>query len=152
MTAHITSSLNTHNNWTLHGRAASPRSSSSVDVASLFERWNAALQTRDAGAVADLYSHDAVLLPTVADEAHVGRVAIRKYFEKFLKSQPRGVVNERFSQSEGDMAVDMGTYTFTLVDGKEVAARYTFVFHRSGGQWLITHHHSSVMPEQFCQI
>lgn len=152
MNARITSSRHTHNHWTLQGRAARPSPAKGADVVALFERWNQALQSGQAATVADLYSHDAVLLPTVADEAHVGRVAIRKYFEKFLQSRPQGVVNERFSDSDGEMAVDMGTYTFALLDGKKVAARYTFVYRRVGTQWLISHHHSSVMPEQFCQI
>jgi hypothetical protein len=51
-----------------------------------------------------------------------------------------------------DMAVDMGTYSFVFADGRKVTARYTFVYRPRAGEWLITHHHSSVLPEQFCKV
>lgn len=37
-------------------------------IASLFDDWNAALATKDPQQVANLYAHDAVLLPTVSNE------------------------------------------------------------------------------------
>jgi uncharacterized protein (TIGR02246 family) len=37
-------------------------------IASLFDAWNQALATKDPNKVADLYAHDAVLLPTVSNE------------------------------------------------------------------------------------
>jgi TonB family protein len=47
--------------------------------------------------------------------------------------------------------MDMGTYTFSLMDDKgvtsDVAARYTFIYQYRDGAWKILHHHSSAMPE-----
>lgn len=123
-----------------------------VDVDALFKRWDAALHTRNVDAVVACYSHDAVLLPTVADEPHVGHQAIAEYFKHFLAGSPRGTVTERHVQVGWDMAVDMGTYAFVFADGRKVTARYTFVYRPRAGQWLITHHHSSVLPEQFCKL
>jgi uncharacterized protein (TIGR02246 family) len=40
-------------------------------IASLFDTWNQALATKDPHRVADLYAHDAVLLPTVSNEVSV---------------------------------------------------------------------------------
>lgn len=123
-----------------------------VDVEALFERWNRSLQTMDPKAVTANYTHDAVLLPTVEDEPHVGHAEITDYFTGFVKGKPHGVITERHVQIGWDMAVDMGSYTFTFSDGKEVSARYTFVYRPYAGEWLITHHHSSVLPEVFCGL
>ena len=34
-------------------------------------------------------------------------------------------------------------------DGSKVRARYSYVYVMEDGQWKISHHHSSVMPEKF---
>lgn len=47
----------------------------------------------------------------------------------------------------GDLAINSGLYTFTFADGSTVAARFTFVYRRSGDRWQIIEHHSSRMPE-----
>jgi len=50
----------------------------------------------------------------------------------------------------GDMAINTGSYTFSQVDdGKEVLrpARFSFVYRKTGGKWLIVDHHSSAVPE-----
>nr|WP_309546648.1 SgcJ/EcaC family oxidoreductase [Xanthomonas vasicola] len=45
----------------------------------------------------------------------------------------------------------MPAYTFTLTDkdGRKsnVQARYTFVYEKRDGKWLIINHHNSAMPE-----
>jgi len=33
------------------------------------------------------------------------------------------------------------------VDGSKVVARYTYSYVLENGQWMIAHHHSSMMPE-----
>ncbi|MDX6084226.1 SgcJ/EcaC family oxidoreductase, partial [Xanthomonas campestris pv. incanae] len=74
------------------------------------------------------------------------------YFEMFLTKKPKGVINYRTVRLlDDDSAVDAGVYTFTLTDknGKksDVQARYTFVYEKRDGKWLIINHHSSAMPE-----
>jgi uncharacterized protein (TIGR02246 family) len=123
-----------------------------VDVDAQFKRWDNALKSRDVAKVLACYSHDAVLLPTVADEPHVGHGAIAEYFKHFLANSPRGTVTERHVQVGWDMAVDMGTYSFVFADGRVVVARFTFIYRPRAGEWLITHHHSSVLPEKFCAL
>ena len=44
-------------------------------------------------------------------------------------------------------ALDAGVYTFSFGDGSVVKARYSFTYRWDGQRWLITSHHSSVMPE-----
>ncbi|MEA0754642.1 SgcJ/EcaC family oxidoreductase, partial [Xanthomonas campestris pv. campestris] len=73
-------------------------------------------------------------------------------FEMFLTKKPKGVINYRTVRLlDDDSAVDAGVYTFTLTDknGKksDVQARYTFVYEKRDGKWLIINHHSSAMPE-----
>ncbi|MGO8077651.1 DUF4440 domain-containing protein, partial [Rhizobium leguminosarum] len=41
-----------------------------------------------------------------------------------------------------------GTYTFTLKDGSNVPARYTYTYEFKDSAWLITSHHSSMLPEK----
>lgn len=120
-------------------------------VAALFDDWNFALSSLDASKVAQRYWPDAVLLPTVSNTPRTNPAAIGDYFEHFLAKRPRGHIDSRAIQSGCNLAVDMGTYTFSLMDDKgttsEVAARYTFVYQYRDGAWKILHHHSSAMPE-----
>jgi uncharacterized protein (TIGR02246 family) len=120
-------------------------------VAALFDDWNFSLSSLDANKVAQRYWPDAVLLPTVSNTPRTNPAAISDYFEHFLAKRPRGHVESRAIQSGCNLAVDMGTYTFSLMDDKgtttEMAARYTFVYQYREGAWKILHHHSSAMPE-----
>merc|ERR1712127_924923 len=45
-------------------------------------------------------------------------------------------------------AQDAGVYEFTMgATGKKVKGRYTFVYVYEDGEWKISQHHSSIMPE-----
>ncbi|MBO9740316.1 SgcJ/EcaC family oxidoreductase [Xanthomonas axonopodis pv. begoniae] len=134
------------------GKAKLPAGGEEREVAALFDTWNAALATGNPHKVADLYAPDGVLLPTVSNEVRASREQIENYFEMFLTKKPQGVVNYRTVRVlDDDSAVDAGVYTFTLTDkaGKKsnVQARYTFVYEKRDGKWLIINHHSSAMPE-----
>jgi uncharacterized protein (TIGR02246 family) len=120
------------------------------DIKNLFDRWNTALQTHDPDAVTALYSRDATLLPTVSNKMRRNHAEIRDYFEVFLRSKPRGVVDESNVRDFGDLAIHSGIYTFELTtDGEtsKVPCRFTFVYRNEGGEWKILEHHSSRMPE-----
>jgi len=118
-----------------------------AQVAALFDRWNGSLKTLDAEKVTANYAADGVLLPTVSNDPRVTPAQINDYFVKFLKSEPQGKIDRRIVKVGCNIAQDVGTYTFTFKDGKQVQARYTFVYEWKNGQWLIAHHHSSAMPE-----
>jgi hypothetical protein len=45
-------------------------------------------------------------------------------------------------------AQDAGIYEFTFGDGSSVKARYSFIYVYEDGAWKISHHHSSLMPEE----
>ena len=132
--------------------ASLPLGGEEREVALLFDRWNAALASGDPHAVADLYAPDGVLLPTVSNQVRSTRAEIEDYFAHFLDNKPRGVINYREVRVlDNDSAVDAGVYTFTLTDKRghtrNVQARYTFVYEKRDGRWLIINHHSSAMPE-----
>lgn len=120
-------------------------------VAALFDEWNFALSSLDAAKVTQRYWPNAVLLPTVSNTPRTDAAMIGDYFEHFLAKRPRGRIDTRTVQTGCNVAMDMGTYTFSLMDDKgvtsEVAARYTFIYQFRDGAWKILHHHSSAMPE-----
>jgi uncharacterized protein (TIGR02246 family) len=121
------------------------------DIAKLFDKWNAALQTGKPDEVVKLYAPKAILLPTVSNKVRHNHAEIKDYFEHFLEYNPMGKINEQNIRVYGTVAINSGIYTFKLTkDGKanEVQARYTFVYHRQGDDWLIVEHHSSAMPEK----
>eukprot|EP00565_Helicotheca_tamesis_P003824 CAMPEP_0185724690 /NCGR_PEP_ID=MMETSP1171-20130828/1099_1 /TAXON_ID=374046 /ORGANISM="Helicotheca tamensis, Strain CCMP826" /LENGTH=432 /DNA_ID=CAMNT_0028392601 /DNA_START=133 /DNA_END=1431 /DNA_ORIENTATION=+ len=117
-------------------------------VRNLFHLWNDALATGDSSTVAARYAKEGVLLPTVSDEARYDSEAITDYFDSFLKKQPQGEILEGEIVIGTNWAQDAGIYEFTMgVDGSKVKGRYSFVYVLEDGEWKISHHHSSVMPE-----
>lgn len=121
-------------------------------ILALFDRWNATLATGDADKVADLYAPDGVLLPTVSPKIRTTHAEIADYFEHFLENKPVGKKDRSVVDIlDRNTAVDAGLYTFTLTDPdtgvkREVKARYTYLYEKIGGKWLIVNHHSSVLP------
>ena len=97
------------------------------------------------------YWGDAVLLPTVSNTPRTTPAMVRDYFVHFLEKHPRGRIDSRSIQIGCNLAIDMGTYTFSVLGATgapgEVAARYTYVYAFRDGEWKILHHHSSAMPE-----
>jgi uncharacterized protein (TIGR02246 family) len=122
------------------------------EIKGLFDRWNAALATLDPEEVTEEYAHDAILLPTLSDIPRTNHDEIKEYFVHFLQKKPQGKINMRIIKIGCNIASDTGLYTFTVHEKngktKEVEARYSFVYEYDDDQWLIEHHHSSLMPEQ----
>jgi uncharacterized protein (TIGR02246 family) len=97
----------------------------------------------------DLYLENGVLLGTLAKEIKQGHEQLQQYFEMFLKKNPIGSIDTFILQNFGDICISDGTYTFELdgENGREsVAARYTYVWKKENGKWMIATHHSSVNP------
>jgi uncharacterized protein (TIGR02246 family) len=118
------------------------------EVRNLFELWNDALATGDSSIVANRYSKNPVLLPTVSDEPRTDFAGLKNYFDSFLKLKPQGVILESEVYIGTGWAQDAGIYEFTMgATGKKVKARYSYIYVLEDGQWKIQHHHSSVMPE-----
>ncbi|MGR9263533.1 SgcJ/EcaC family oxidoreductase [Rhizobium leguminosarum] len=121
---------------------------SEPEIAKLFDRWNTSLATLSPQEVAKNYSEDSVLLATLSDKPRLTQAERIDYFEHFLANEPKGHIDSRDIQIGCNWAVDVGTYTFSLKDGSKVPARYTYTYEFRDGNWLITSHHSSMMPEK----
>jgi uncharacterized protein (TIGR02246 family) len=118
-------------------------------VAALFDRWNASLGTGDPHQVAANYAVQSILLPTVSNKPRLTIAEKEDYFEHFLQNGPSGKIDQRFIRIGCNTVLDAGLYTFTFSKtGAVVKARYSYTYEATGGQWLITSHHSSAMPEK----
>lgn len=123
----------------------------SEDIVANFDRWAAALATKDPKTVAALFASDAILEPTISNQIRDTPEEIEAYFIDFLKQSPKPTINERAIRILDDnTAVDAGVWTFDLQsNGKAVwvTARYSFVWEKRDGVWQIQLLHSSQMPE-----
>jgi len=131
-----------------YARSEECHPASEKEIASLFDRWNASLQTGDPKKVVANYAAKSVLLPTVSNKPRLTPEEKEDYFEHFLERKPVGTIDSRTIEIGCNSAIDAGLYTFKFGDGSEVKARYTFTYRWDGKQWLITSHHSSAMPEK----
>jgi len=118
------------------------------EVAALFDRWNQSLQTGDPHQVVANYAERSILLPTLSNNPRLSPAEKEDYFHHFLENKPSGKIDFRFIEPGCNCALDSGLYTFTFASTGEVAAaRYTYTYRWDGQQWLITSHHSSLLPE-----
>lgn len=118
-------------------------------VASLFDRWNASLATGNPHKVVENYAAESILLPTVSNKPRLTAAEKEDYFKHFLEDSPNGKIDQRFIKLGCNTALDAGLYTFTFAKtGAVVKGRYSYTYENMGGQWLITSHHSSAMPEK----
>lgn len=136
----------------LTGCGAGDSKPTTQEIAGLFDQWNAALAGGNASAVADLYAADGVLLPTLSPVIRANRDQITEYFEdEFLPKKPQGTITESHVRIlDAENATHSGNYRFALTgkDGgkSEVDARFTYVYEKIDGRWLIVEHHSSAAP------
>ena len=137
---------------TYSGTVTAPTNKAQAEIASLFDRWNAALATGNPDEVVKLYAPNGVLQPTVSNRVRTTPADIKEYFEHFLLLKPQGVINSReIRVLDSNTALDSGVYTFSLVKEDKpvkVQARYTFLYEKIKGKWKIMNHHSSAMPEK----
>lgn len=123
------------------------------EVETAFANWRSALSSGKAENVVKLYDNDAILLATLAAKPITTQQQRTEYFTT-LTAKPKltATVDEEYvTLLDEDSAVVSGLYTFRFEDaGKTVAipARYTFVYEKKHGQWMILEHHSSKVPSQ----
>jgi hypothetical protein len=84
----------------------------------------------------------------VSDTPRTDFDSIKDYFVNFLKNKPQGKIIDSYVVAGDGWCKDVGVYEFTMgADGSVVKGRYSFVYVFEDGEWKISHHHSSVMPE-----
>ena len=103
--------------------------------------WGDNYNAANAGAIADLYAEDALLMPPGAVTAD-GRDAIREFLAgDTAAAKAAGVTYNVSSDADaihisGDMAWQNGTYTVTDASGATVdAGKYLSVFQKKDGKW-----------------
>ena len=98
------------------------------EVRGLFNLWNDALATEDPRKVANRYSTNGVLLPTVSDIPRTDYPGIVNYFTNFLKLKPQGEILDGNIIIGNNWAQDAGVYEFTMgATGDKVKGRYSYV-------------------------
>jgi uncharacterized protein (TIGR02246 family) len=122
-----------------------------AEVSQVAQNWSAAFNICDSVKAASLYDTEAVLWGTLAPAIVTSPAGIQQYFERACSSnpKPRVVFGEQHVRVYGNVAINSGTYTFTVFPGGQpfqLPARYSFTYRKMGGQWLIIDHHSSALP------
>jgi uncharacterized protein (TIGR02246 family) len=116
-----------------------------------FEQWIATFNSHDADRLSQLYDQDARLLSTGGSEKPLdGRETIHVYFIPFMKRGDTVVFDHDDAVKViSNIGIETGYYHFnTDPNGKPDiwVSRYTFVFEKKDGNWMILHHHSSRVP------
>jgi hypothetical protein len=117
------------------------------DVQRLLANWGSALARstpQDPSPVVNTYAPvKGTLVPTCANGPDIGHEAIKAYFESFLANKPTVTFGTPTIGGNCAIAFASGLYSFKLGDGRELQARYTYVFQHG----LIMQHHSSLQPQ-----
>jgi uncharacterized protein (TIGR02246 family) len=117
------------------------------DVAAAFDRWAAAFNANDVGALVKLYTPDAVLVGQGGSTLTEGADAIRKFYSQLDKSGDKVAIGiHKVVVLDDKVAYVTGFDEFTAVrngETRQAPAGFTMVLVKSGDQWLIAHQHSS---------
>lgn len=115
-------------------------------------KWAEAMQSRFPENVLRYYHPDGSLWGTLSPVVRHGHRAIFEYFVKFLQWEDlKCEFKDGVIRVHDNFAFYSGSYVFTWkVSDKTVVvpARFSFVYKKEFGDWLIMEHHSSLFPEQ----
>jgi hypothetical protein len=114
--------------------------------------WAQAIETRCPENVLKMYHPEGALWGTLAQEFRFGHEEIFGYFVNFLnKEELKCEFIEGYVRIYDEFAIYSGTYEFTWkFAGRNVLlpARFSFIYKKEAGNWLIMEHHSSMFPEK----
>jgi uncharacterized protein (TIGR02246 family) len=120
------------------------------EIAKATQAWTAAYDSRDAKRIVAQYATDAVFWGTTSKTVRSTPEEIMEYFKDAAKRPDARVqVLEQHIQLYGDVGINTGLYNFSDIrDGKRVPnpSRFSMVFQKRGGQWVLVQHHSSRLP------
>ncbi len=109
--------------------------------------WVQGISKGDPDYMVALYDEHAILHGTVSPVVREGHALIREYFAALSSGPTMNFVEPQHIRIFGDVAVNTGNYETKIGNNAPVKLRYSFVYHKVGGKWLIVDHHSSRMPE-----
>lgn len=111
------------------------------DAAAIIDQWAAAYSSNNLEALLKVYAPDAILQGTNEPQINVGREALRQYFRDLPNSGKKVTIQERRMVTLNDTTVmGIGFYKF------KNPSRFSFVVVKRGNDWMIAHHHSSLIP------
>lgn len=121
-----------------------------ADVQAATAQWVSAFNRKSVTDIVALYAPDAVLFGTTSPVIRDKPELVLDYF-KSLPSLGNATVTvgEHRVQVFGGIAISTGFYTRSAQEnGRTVSnpARFTFVYAKRNGRWLIVNHHSSALP------
>jgi hypothetical protein len=120
-------------------------------VLEALQTWVNTINSRQPSVVSRLYSEDAVFLPTLSHSRIHGSMDRTTYFARLLgKSGFHVNILELDLQMLGEIGVCSGVYDFDYAfrgDDTRLEARFSMVFQRINGSYLIVNHHSSQVPD-----
>jgi uncharacterized protein (TIGR02246 family) len=121
-----------------------------ADIDATTAQWISAFNRKSTADIVALYAPDAVLFGTSSPVLRDKPALVREYFST-LPTLGNATISmgEHRVQVFGTTAVSTGFYTRSATqDGKVVnnPARFTFVYAKRDGRWVIVNHHSSALP------
>jgi uncharacterized protein (TIGR02246 family) len=121
-----------------------------ADVDATTQQWVAAFNRKSAADIVALYAPDAILFGTSSPVLRDTPEKVRDYFKSLADLGDATIsIGEHRVQVFGDVAVSSGFYTRSSAQTGTVVknpARFTFVYQRRAGRWMIVSHHSSALP------
>jgi uncharacterized protein (TIGR02246 family) len=136
--------------WSLVSNA----SAIAQDAGALFDRWRDAFVAGDIQATLALYPQDATFVGLRSREIGRDRDAAKAYFSGVFEATSSRTLacDPPVVRQRGDVAVIAGVCQFDIAfkNGQKLVGpvRYHMVAQRTGGTWLITDHHLSLVPAQ----
>lgn len=124
-----------------------------AEIEAAMNRWVQELGEKEPEDVVALYHEHAILLATLESEPLFSKEQRIQYF-KTLMAKPdfKAVINSHnVRMLNKDTASLTGLYTFSYKNEEgetvELPARFSFLYKKMHGQWVIIEHHSSLIPE-----
>ncbi len=122
-----------------------------AEVTAATAAWIEAFNARDPQRIAALYAPDAAFRGTISPTLRLPPEAVLEYFQSSVTRRPklRMTLVDEHPRVYGDIAINTGAYTSREPrdDGEVVqASRFTFVYRKQDGRWMIIEHHSSRVP------
>lgn len=113
-------------------------------------QWISAFNRKSTADIVALYAADAVFFGTSSPVLRDRPQLVQEYFSTLPSLGDSTIsLGDHRVQVLGDLAISTGFYTRVATEqGRTVSspARFTFVYARRDGRWLIINHHSSALP------